>query len=121
MIEPKIMAYVKANVPLVSNRVEFVDAPAKTLRPYITFAEIVPGRVYTHDGYAKISRIGYRFNVFADDYVTAKETAQELIEAMEAWYADGIQGAFLATKNDLKLSDTSLYHVAMTFMINYKE
>ena len=120
-LEPKIMTYVRANVPLVNDRVEFVDAPQGTARPYITFAELSPGREYSHQGYSSIRKPAFRFNVWADSYVSAKQVSEELTEAMEGWYADGIQGAFLAAKVDMKENDSKFYHTSMTFLINYKE
>lgn len=120
-LEPKIMAYVRANVPLVNNRVEFVDAPQGTATPYITLAELSPGREYSHQGYSDIRKPAFRFHVWADSYVSAKQTSEESIEALESWYADGIQGAFLVAKVDMKEDDTSFYHTSMTFLINYKE
>ena len=120
-LEPKIMTRVKAGVPLVSSRVEFVDAPASTPRPYITFAEISPGREYSHQGYSSIRKPVFRFNVWADSYVSAKQTAEELIDTLESWFADGVQGAFLESKVDMKEEDSSFYHTALTFSINYKE
>ena len=117
-IEPKILAYVRTNVPLVNNRVEFVDAPQNTERPYITFAELAPGRVYSHGGFSDLSRQAWRFHVWADDYVTCREVSQELTDALESWIADGVNGCFLDSRVDMK---DRYYHTSMTFLINYEE
>ena len=120
-LEPKIITYIKANVPLITNRVEFVDAPQNTTRPYITIAEISPGREYSHQGFSGIRKPIFRFNVWADTYVSAKQVSEQLTTALEGWFANGVQGCFLASKVDLKEPDSSLYHTSMSFLINYKE
>ena len=121
MIEPKIMTRLKENVASVSDRVHWPSAPQGTLTPYVTVNEVSDAREYSHQGYSDLRRTRWQINVYAQTYVQAKQTAAEVITAMENWRGDGIHFTPLQNKLDLYEDATSLYHIPLDFFIYYKE
>lgn len=120
-LEPKIMARLKAEVPLVGGRVNWPGALQGMATPYLVVAKISSDRDYTHDGYSGLSRPRYQVSVFAPAYVEAKQTAEEVIAAMESWKADGIRFAPVAGEQDFFVEAAGLYHVPVDFFIHYEE
>ena len=122
MLEPKIMARLKAEVPSVGQRVNWHGGALQgTTRPYLAISEVSAPRDYTHDGYSGLTNPRWQISVYGDSYVQARQTAAEVVTAMETWKADGVRFAPAMNKIDLHEEDTGLYHVAVDTIIYYEE
>jgi len=120
-LEPKIMARLRAEVSAVGERVYFGVATQGVARPYLVVSKVSDVREYSHDGYSGIRRPRYQLSVYGDAYVQAKVAAEEVIEAMEGWQADGIRFAPVAGVMDMFEEDTGLHHVPVDVFIHYDE
>lgn len=120
-IEPKIMSYLKANVPAVNERIHFVKAIQGTAFPYIVLSKVSEQKDYSHDGASGLARPRFQVSVFGDAYVGTKLAAVEVKEAMDSWNADGIKFAPLQNEIDLYEEDTGLYHVPLDFFLYYQD
>lgn len=121
MLEPKIMARLKAEVPSVNERVNWQGDHQGRETPYLIISEVSAGREYSHDGYSKIMRPRWQVSVYGSSYIEAKTAAKEVIAAMEGWAADGIRFAPVAGSVDLYEEDTKLHHIPVDFFIYYDE
>jgi len=99
-----------------------VMAPLIATVPYIVYFKVSGSRQYTHQGYNGIQNPRYQISVYDDSYLDAKNTAEIVKLALEAWSGSNhIQN--IQIENDLDLIDeeTKLYHVVVDFFITYGE
>lgn len=92
-----------------------VRAPDEVTFPYSTFTKITAGRIYSHDGYSKISRPRFQIEVYARSLHSAKTVAAAVTEAIET----NLPGSMLVGDNDDEQDGT--YRIIHDYYINYKE
>ena len=110
-IEIELFNRLKAQVPLVSNRVYAGIAPQGVTKPYLVYTKVSPGRQYTHGGYADLQRPRMQVSCYGTTYGSAKAVAGEVITAMEGWPgSNDVQAAFIEGEQDMFEQDTGLYH-----------
>ncbi len=109
-IEKALFERLKANVPLVSDRVYGGDAAHQAVgKPYIVFKEENTEREYSHQGYSNLQKTTMQIYCFDTGYEAVKKVAAEVVAALESWRADGVQAPFIRDKRDMYFYDLKLF------------
>ena len=87
-LEPAILAYTKAQVTSVSNRVYALKAPQGVAEPYIVFFVVSNNFVHSVVD-SGLTETSVQFNVVGPDYAGVKA----VIESLKSTYRNYIQGA----------------------------
>jgi len=127
-LEAAILAYTKAQVISVNNRVYGVRAPNGVGTPYIRFITMTPEFVHSmgDDSGLVMSRI--QFSVFGDEYGEVKGVIEDLKKAYRNYKESDptvkmggqhwVQATLLANQGDDRYEDaTSLYHTPLDVFV----
>ena len=113
---------------LISERLYYVKAPQDVVKPYVIFFKASGPREYSHDGVSALARPRFQFSCFATTYYEAKQIAEAIRAAIEAF--NGIMGGaggaevgscFCINESDIYEDNTQLFHVAVDYLIWHKE
>lgn len=123
--EIAIVAYLanhSAVKDLVSNRIFSVKAADPT-PPYVVVTKVSQQRFYHLTGSSELSRYRFQISCFAKTYVAARQVAEVVRTALEAWPgADSrCQLAHLANEIEMYEADTGIFHTAVDFWIVYED
>ena len=88
----------------------------KVAAPYVTFRKIAPGREYTHDSDADGDHPTYEVSAYASTFAVARDLADKLILALEAWpdEAGDISALFLRDEEEIFNYNVELYQVLIS-------
>jgi len=111
---------------LIGERLYYVKAPQDVAKPYIVFFKVSAPREYSHDGASKLARPRFQFSCFAMTYYEAKQIAEAIrvaIEAFSGTMGTGVEvgSCFCLNESDMYEEDTKLFHVAVDYLIYHKE
>ena len=113
---------------LIGERLYYVKAPQNVTKPYVVFFKASGPREYSHDGASKLARPRFQFSCFATTYDQAKQIAEAIRAAIEAFSgtmggAGGVEvgSCFCINESDIYEEDTRLFHVAVDYLIWHKE
>lgn len=106
---------------LISGSLHRTMAPANYPRPYCVLFRVSRVRGYTHDGYSGLTRYRLQVSCFADTDELAKQVAEQVTAAMEAWPSVNlnVQSCEHVGEQDLYEADAKVYHVPVDFLIVY--
>lgn len=106
---------------LVGDRVYPVTAPQTVQAPFCVFFKVSDARIYSHQGFSGLERVRVQISCYAETYLEAKQVAEQVTAAMEAWLAANVkvQASFQENELDMYDSETGLYHVPVDFFIWY--
>lgn len=123
--ETSFVTWLKANVPLVTNRIYAVSAPQDITQPYLVYTLISAPRAYSHSGVSGIVEARYQINICADSYATTKSIAKQLRDALSGYRGaigtETVYSAFCDTELDSHDDNSELYVSISDYMISYKE
>jgi len=113
---------------LIGERLYYVKAPQDVAKPYVVFFKASGPREYSHDGASELARPRFQFSCFATTYYQAKQIAEAIRVAIEAFSGTmgGVGGVeigscFCINESDIYEEDTKLFHVAVDYLICHKE
>jgi len=113
---------------LIGERLYYVKAPQDVAKPYVVFLKASGPREYSHDGASKLARPRFQFSCFAMTYYEAKQIAEAIRAAIEAFSGTmggtgGVEvgSCFCINESDIYEEDTRLFHVAVDYLIWHKE
>jgi hypothetical protein len=129
MIETDLYTYLKSYAgltALIGTNIFPLVKPQGILIPYILFQKVSNKRETTHGGFATLQKSRIQIDCFADRYITegstigAKNIAEKVIEAIEAWPgASKIQAVLPENETDFYESETQIYHIPIDFFVWY--
>jgi len=113
---------------LIGERLYYVKSPQDVISPYVVFLKASGPREYSHGGASKLARPRFQFSCFATTYYVAKQIAEAIRAAIEAFSgtmggAGGVEvgSCFCINESDIYEDNTQLYHVAVDYLIWHKE
>ena len=113
---------------LIGERLYYVKAPQDVTKPYVVFFKASGPREYSHNGASALARPRFQFSCFATTYYQAKQIAEAIRAAIEAFSgtmggAGGVEvgSCFCINESDMYEEDTRLFHVAVDYLIYHKE
>lgn len=109
----------------IGERLYYVVAPQDVSNPYIVFSKVSGPREYSHDGASNLARPRFQFSCFATTYYEAKQIAEAIRSAIEAFSgtmggAGGVEVGSCFCVNETDIHDV-LFHVAVDYLIWHKE
>ena len=128
MIETEIYSYLSAYaglIALIGDRIYPLKAVQEVTCPYVVFFKVSNIRQHSHDGFSTLQKSRYQCSCYATRYFTsgstigAKNVAEKVIEALEAWSSSTIKAVIPEDDKDLLDPATGLYHVPVDVMIWY--
>jgi len=113
---------------LVGERIYYVKAPQDVGKPYVVFFKASAPREYSHDGASRLARPRFQFSCFATTYYEAKQIAEAIRAAIEAFSGtmggDGgveVGSCVCLNESDIYEENTQLFHLAIDYLIWHKE
>ena len=113
---------------LIGERIYYVKAPQDVETPYIVFFKVTGPREHSHDGASGLAHPRFQFSVFSTTYYEAKQIAEQLQAALQAF--SGTMGTgtgvhvgacFYEDENDLYEVESKLYHIAVDYTFWHTE
>jgi hypothetical protein len=106
---------------LISSQLYRTKAPAGVSGSYCVLFRVSRVRRYSHDGYSGLTRYRLQISCFAPRDELAKQVAEQVTAAMEAWPSvnPNVQSCEHVGEQDLYESDVDMYHIPVDFLITY--
>ena len=125
MLQIALFEHLKANVPLVNNRIFATKAPQDVAKPYIVYQQISGLRENVHGGRSGLAENRIQFSIYAKQYLLTKQVANELKNALQA-LSGVIQGVRIGTviyQDEIEdfEQDTGLYTTKADYIFKFKE
>ncbi len=93
----------------------------KAAFPCIVYHLVSNPREISHSGNSGLANPRFQLDCYADDYLKAKQLAQQCVSALHGYKGGEIQAAFIEDENDLLETDTRVYRVAVDVKIWHTE
>ena len=107
-------------IALVGSKVYPLAAEQETSRPYVIYQKVSNPNEETHDG-GVTYETRFQLDVWADTYVSAKQTAGQVKAAMSAWKIPGELVPKLVDDQDDYEQETGLFRVILDYIVWNKE
>jgi len=124
-IEQSLETYLKNYADLtalVGTRIYPAKLPQNFTPPAITYSRISSSRYYSHSGPSGLARPRFQLSCWAEHYGEAKQVAEQVRAALEAWPATKtVQAAFVVNELDGYEPETKLYHVPVDVIFWHNE
>lgn len=109
---------------LVVARVYPNTLPQGVTYPAIAYRRVAAPRESAMGSDTRLVHGRFQFDVYGEDYLSARLTANQVIAAMKRWRsASGVivQDSFIETDIDLYEGDSKLDHIVIDVMIHFEE
>lgn len=132
-LEIALLAYTKAQVTVVSNRVYALKAPQGVTEPYIVFNVISKNFIHSMDTDSGLTESVVRFSAVGATYKSAKETAEAIKTAYRNYVqgkdlfgsymgsSEWVQATLLSGEADFYEVDTGRFYVDLDVIFWHKE
>lgn len=110
---------------LVSTRIQPGVASQNTTRPYVTYQVVSEFRQYGFGGGIGIVFSRYQFDVFAEDYDTARAIVDQLRLALDFWASPSSSPEIIRVTVENVIDgyepDTGYFHPIVDFLVTHRE
>lgn len=106
---------------LCAERIYPLRAPDAAVMPYIVYRRVSSNHVASHSGNSGLSNPRFQLDCYAEDYLQAKQLAEQCVSALHGHKGGNIQAAFVEDENDLIETDTNYYRVAVDVKLWHTE
>lgn len=120
-IETVLTAKLKADAPLLGNRVHPLKLPQDSLFPAARYVRVGTVREYTHGGPDCLPAVRFQIDVFDETFAGVRAAFEEVRKSLSGFQGVDILISTLDTEQDDYEDETALYRVMADFVILHEE
>ena len=120
-IESVLVAKLKADAPLLGNRVHPLKLPQDSEFPAARYVRVGTVRGNAHDGPDRLPAVRFQIDVFDKTFAGVRAAFEEVRKSLSGFQGVDILIATLDTEQDDYEDETNLYRVISDFIILHQE
>jgi len=120
-IEEALANKLKADAPLLGDRVYPLKLPQNATFPAARYVRVGTARDYTHEGADHLPAVRFQIDVFDKTFAGVRTAYEEIRKSLSGFQGIDILIATLDTETDDFEDETGLYRVIADFVILYEE